>query len=181
MDADRFWTLIEASREGIDTADPASALDGQVEGLRTSLATEADEELLAFQQRLGEQAHRANAWPLWAAGYLAFGGMSDDAFDYFRLWLVLQGRTTFDRLLTDPDSLADLPWDPDGEALGSAEALAYLVEELLDERDVEPDDTFPTATPAGEPSGTPFDEDDDGWFAATFPQLWARVEATQDS
>jgi hypothetical protein len=38
-----------------------------------------------------------------------------------------------------------------------------------DEDDV--DDEF------GEPSGKPFPEDDDEWFAARFPRLWAKHRA----
>jgi hypothetical protein len=33
---------------------------------------------------------------------------SDDGFDYFRSWLMLQGRETFGRAVAAPDSLADL-------------------------------------------------------------------------
>ena len=31
-------------------------------------------------------------WDLWGAAYLANGGCSDDGFDYFRGWLIGQGR-----------------------------------------------------------------------------------------
>jgi len=45
---------------------------------------------------------------LWAAAYVINGGCSDDGFDYFRAWLMLQGRETFGQAVADPDSLADL-------------------------------------------------------------------------
>ena len=35
------------------------------------------------------------------------GGCSDDGSDYFRAWLMLQGRETFGQAVADPDSLAD--------------------------------------------------------------------------
>jgi hypothetical protein len=45
---------------------------------------------------------------LWAAAYVINGGCSDDGFDYFRGWLMLQGREAFGQAVADPDSLADL-------------------------------------------------------------------------
>ena len=39
--------------------------------------------------------------PLWDAAYLINGGCSDDGFDYFRGWLVDQGRETFERCLAE--------------------------------------------------------------------------------
>lgn len=30
-------------------------------------------------------------------------------FDYFRSWLIMQGRKVFERIVTEPDALADLP------------------------------------------------------------------------
>jgi hypothetical protein len=45
-------------------------------------------------------------WALWGAAYLINGGCSDDGFDYFRGWLICQGRDVFQRAVHDPDSLA---------------------------------------------------------------------------
>ena len=81
-------------------------------------------------------------------------------------------------MLADPDSLADLEWDEDENDFGSAELWAYAATEVLEERgydedavergEDEVDDQF------GEPTGEPFPEDDDQWFAARFPRLWAK-------
>jgi hypothetical protein len=48
-------------------------------------------------------------WDLWGAAYLLNGGCSDDGFEYFRGWLIAQGHEVFERVLEDPDVLADLP------------------------------------------------------------------------
>ncbi len=37
------------------------------------------------------------------------GGSCDDGFDYFRGWLIAQGRATFERIVADRDALAELP------------------------------------------------------------------------
>ena len=49
---------------------------------------------------------------LWGAAYLINGGASDDGFEYFRGWLMTQGRAVFARAVADPDSLAELPAVP---------------------------------------------------------------------
>jgi hypothetical protein len=46
---------------------------------------------------------------LWAAAYLINGGCADDCFDYFRGWLIAQGKRVFFEALRDPDTLAGVP------------------------------------------------------------------------
>lgn len=180
MDGDAFWTLVDASRADLDRTDPEAAVGHQLDALRELLAPLPDAELLAFQQRLHDSTARANDWRLWAAGYLAAGGMSDDSFDYFRLWLVLQGRTAFELLLDVPDALAELAWDDDGAAFDAAEELSYLVAGLLEDRGSDPGDALVAATATGDPDGRPFQERDDDWFIAAFPRLWARTRDDDD-
>jgi len=43
---------------------------------------------------------------LWGAAYLINGGCSDDAFEYFRGWLIVQGRGTYERIVADPPILS---------------------------------------------------------------------------
>jgi hypothetical protein len=76
--------------------------------LKDALKRETADEIVAFKVWLTEQVQRAYRADLWAAAYLMMGGCSDDMFEYFRLWLVAQGREVFERVLEDPDSLADL-------------------------------------------------------------------------
>ena len=47
-------------------------------------------------------------WDLWGAAYLINGGCSDDGFEYFRRWLVLQGRDVFQAAVSNPDTLAEV-------------------------------------------------------------------------
>jgi hypothetical protein len=69
----------------------------------------APDELLDFSVTGTRIAHTAFTWPLWAAASLIEGGCSNDGFADFRDGLILQGRTAFERALTNADSLADLP------------------------------------------------------------------------
>jgi hypothetical protein len=103
----RFWQLVEEARAassgrmdvgGEAVAHAAAAL----------LARCAVGEIVAAQQALWTLMAESYRSPLWAAAYLINGGCSDDGFDYFRGWLILQGRETFERVVADPDALAEL-------------------------------------------------------------------------
>ncbi|MDX8348023.1 DUF4240 domain-containing protein [Cognatiyoonia sp. IB215446] len=72
-------------------------------------------------------AYRADIWGL---AYLLEDGCSDDAFEDFRGWMILRGRTTFETIMTSPDMFD--PRDADGAnfaaggSLQSAFENAYL-------------------------------------------------------
>ncbi|MCT9934952.1 DUF4240 domain-containing protein [Planotetraspora sp. A-T 1434] len=102
MEINEFWDLIEQSRAATkDSEDRASWLAARlVEG---PVADVVDFDV--HRQRLSNRAFR---WPLWGAAYLIGGGCSDDGFDYFRAWVIGLGPDVFERVIADPDSLADL-------------------------------------------------------------------------
>src|SRR5438552_328287 len=99
MTEDEFWDHIRASRR----VDP----EAHAERLTARLAKLPEEEILDFDHLWDVVLARAYRTDLWGAAYLVNGGCSDDLFEYFRRWLVLQGRTTYAAALADPDSLAD--------------------------------------------------------------------------
>jgi Protein of unknown function (DUF4240) len=107
MDADEFWRLIDEARAECDPEDAdgekiaANAVD--------LLARLPPEEILDAHRLLKDRLTGSYVAPLWAAGYVANGGCSDDMFEYFRGWLLTRGREVFDRAMADPDSLADHP------------------------------------------------------------------------
>jgi Protein of unknown function (DUF4240) len=106
VDFDQFWAVIEGARR--DAGDPADAkrVAGQAVA---SLSARSAEEIIAAEQRLGELLAGSYQVSLWAAASVIQGGCSDDGFEYFRGWLILQGRRVFEAALADPDSLASLP------------------------------------------------------------------------
>ncbi|GAA2451030.1 hypothetical protein GCM10010191_81340 [Actinomadura vinacea] len=103
MDRQDFWHLIDQAREGAPDdraiAERATAL----------LAVRPREDILAFQQLFWDLMSESYREPLWGAAYTINGGCSDDGFDYFRGWLIGQGRATFESAVADPDSLAGNP------------------------------------------------------------------------
>ena len=97
MDEDLFWELIE---EGL----PDQPIGERVETLPERLAAFKATAIRDFDKILRNVEARAYRWDVWALAYLLQGGCSDDAFEAFRGWLILQGRETFERAIADPDS-----------------------------------------------------------------------------
>lgn len=106
MDKERFWQLVAAARDQASDPDASEEVAGEAS---TLLAAHPAEEIVATQQVLWDLMADSYTNPLWAAAYLVNGGCSDDGFDYFRGWLIAQGRETFERVVADPDALAELP------------------------------------------------------------------------
>ncbi|RIV35635.1 DUF4240 domain-containing protein [Micromonospora radicis] len=103
MRTDDFWQLIDRARAGGGEPDAIAAR------AVTLLAAHDPEEIVGYarhQQRVLAASYRVD---LWGAAYLINGGASDDGFEYFRGWLMAQGREVFARAVADPDALADLP------------------------------------------------------------------------
>ena len=88
--------------------DPSDAEEVAVRTL-TLLTALPPDEIAALAQPLWDLRSLSHKWDLWGAAYLLNGGCSDDGFEYFRGWLITQGREAFERVVTDPDTLAELP------------------------------------------------------------------------
>jgi hypothetical protein len=97
---DEFWDHIRATRR----VDPET----HTERLAARLAKLPEGDILDFVRRWDEASARAYRRDLWGAAYLINGGCSDDGFQYFRWWLILQGRPVYEAALADPDTLAEV-------------------------------------------------------------------------
>ena len=106
MNKEQFWELIAAARDRAINPHDGEAVAREATSL---LADRPVEEIVAAEQVLWDLMVESYTNPLWAAAYIANGGCSDDGFDYFRGWLIAQGREVFERVVHDPDALADLP------------------------------------------------------------------------
>ncbi|MEV0003185.1 DUF4240 domain-containing protein [Micromonospora sp. NPDC050980] len=104
MRTEDFWQLIDQARAG--GGGEADAVAARAVAL---LAERDPEEIIGYahhQRRVLAASYRVD---LWGAAYLINGGASDDGFEYFRGWLMTQGRAVFARAVGEPDSLAELP------------------------------------------------------------------------
>ncbi|APU41270.1 DUF4240 domain-containing protein [Streptomyces sp. TN58] len=184
MDKTTFWQLIETARAdtaaetAADTGAGADATEGEV--ARRSgqlLAARPQAEIAAAQQVLWDLLAESYRSPLWAAAYLINGGCSDDGFDYFRGWLLTQGRAVFEAALADPDSLADHPAVREAAARGrdlwdeSALSIAWTAYESATGREL-PSDSFTISYPPLDPAWD-FDFDDTAELAGRLPRLSA--------
>lgn len=117
MNEQEFWRIVEQARAGgVDDEARVSAL---ISILRTLSAGES----AGFDEMRMQLMARIHTADLWAAAYLILEGCSDDGFDYFKGWLIMQGESTFERVSAQPDALADLEdldWPSLEEALYAA-------------------------------------------------------------
>lgn len=100
------WELVDRARA--DVADPSDA-EAVAARMTELLSARPAEEIAAFAQPVWDLLAASYTWDLWAAAYVINGGASDDGFEYFRGWLIAQGRAVFERTVADPDSLAEHP------------------------------------------------------------------------
>ncbi len=164
-----FWKIIDATT-------PANrGGESQLPELKDRLMQLPIDDLEKFIRVYDRLMARTYSWDLWGAAYVVQGGASDDAFEDFRKWLISQGRTDFERVSHDPDSLADaLPMGHEGDA--TFEEFSHLFADIWTERTGKPLTALPKDKDAlypPEPVGAPFSEDPKQ-LAARYPKLWLR-------
>jgi hypothetical protein len=164
-----FWQIIDATRDRAE-GDPVDHADLLIDRL---VQCEPDD-VVDFARLFEARFRRAYRWDLWGAAHLLLGSADDDAFDWFRCWLVGQGREVFEGALADPDDLAELVPDFDEEQDGDAEELGYAADEAYETLTGAqlPDLGLPPERP--DPEGSAFDFEDSGLMAERFPRLWDR-------
>ena len=170
MSEPSFWSVVEST-----TTFEADS-DRQLAALQAALRRLSIEDLEAYEATFDALMKRSYSWDLWGATYVIHGGASDDGFEYFRCWLISKGRTVFEKVLADPDSLADL-LAPDLQGVLEFELFAYVARRTWGEKTGRPATQIPTAAnmmyPGTEPSGVRF-EDDPTHLAKRYPKLWRR-------
>lgn len=168
MDETDFWQIIDETRDASD-GDP----DEQADLLVEVLVQLTPDDVIDFARLFEARFQRAYRHDLWAAAHLLLDGASEDTFDYFRCWLIGQGREVFEGALAEPDDLADLLPEFDEEEDGEAEDLGYAADEAYERLTGLPLPEVGGRPPA-RPSGAPLDFDDPDAMAKRFPRLWER-------
>lgn len=121
MEEHDFWLLIAQSREETDECEKQS------QKLSWLLSARSANEILSFDEHFAKKRKEAYRWNLWGAAYVINGGCSDDGFEYFRCWLIAQGREVYNNALQNPDSLADILSEGSEEA--ECEDILYAADE----------------------------------------------------
>ena len=163
LDDARFWSLIDAARSG--------AGDDHVFLARMTavLGKLAPEELIEYERVFDHLHDSSYTWRLWGAAYLIGGGCSDDGFEYFRAWLIAQGRRVFERALANPDSLAEVA--PSNEAAES-EDFWYLARQVYAQKTGH---EMPRAQGSRPALGEGWNFDDPVQMKRRYPKLWKKL------
>ena len=181
MDRESFWQIVETARAEVD--DTVEDADEVADAVVDSLIELSLAEIVGFELELDKLQQESYRWDLWAAAYLINGGCSDDSFDYFRGWLLAQGREVWDAALVDPDSLASVvnpdPTEVRAECEDMLDAAATAYEQVTGD-----DEGFwlaldaaaeaqPEVEDSDRPKGENFDFDDPDEMRERLPLLSA--------
>jgi hypothetical protein len=174
MNEATFWTTIEkASKLGKRSEDETC------EALFEALTKLKAKDIAAFDQIMHQQLEKAYSWKLWGAAYVLQGGCGDDGFLHFRLWLIAQGKATFEATLANPDAtLAAMNFEePDLET--AMEGLLYVAADAFDETATDADE-LPESEMSEEPQGKAFDFEDEHTMSRAYPLLLEKYAASAD-
>lgn len=103
MDIEQFWAVIEETHQASN-----GNLDNQVKLMIETLTDFSADEIQEFDHILWTMMARTYRADVWEAVLLAACICSDDNFHEFQGWLIAQGRTNFEKVLENPEKLADL-------------------------------------------------------------------------
>ena len=104
LHTDEFWSLIERAQQ---TAEPQSECS-MLEAMFRELIKLPEPDLLQWYDQQSAYIRLAETPKLRLAAAIVNGHWIDMPFTDFRAWLVMQGRTVYERVLADPDRLADV-------------------------------------------------------------------------
>ncbi len=166
MTDDEFWAVIDAGGAW-GKADP----DRHFAAVRKALKKLPAAEVCAFEGHVWKRLTESYIHRLWGAAYLINGGCSDDGFDYFRCWLIGEGRAVYEAAVRDPDTLADKT-DPDCDGYGWEDLLAVARRVYEEQTGGEmPDECMGGGT--YDPPDEDWDFEDAAEMARRLPKLWA--------
>lgn len=151
MNRNTFWSIIDEARKTVDDVfEVASAVTEKLNELSA-------DEIVSFKQHQYDLMAESYRRDIWAVGYIINGGCSDDGFDYFRAWLMANGRERWEAAMKNPEAIGDLA-DPE-EA--EDQEMLYVPDDAY--RDTTGEEEFPenriTVSTRSEPVGEPWEED----------------------
>ncbi|MBN8790143.1 MAG: DUF4240 domain-containing protein [Terrimonas sp.] len=90
MEEDKFWQIIKITRDN-----SKRHYQIQCQLLTEYLSNLSGQEIIQFDRTFSVLMARSYSFRLWEPAYSLNGGCSDDAFEYFRSWLIAQGKNKF--------------------------------------------------------------------------------------
>lgn len=90
IDEKLFWELIKLNREkSEDKIEFIENLSNQLEEFKPT-------EIKRFEKIFLTKYQELNRWEIWALAYIVRRGCGDDAFDYFKAWVISKGEKAFE-------------------------------------------------------------------------------------
>lgn len=106
--------------------------DEQCEAIVEVLSELTKEELIEFENIRHQLLNKAYTWPVLKACFIVLSYVSDDVFEGFRHWIILNGKDRFYRTLENPNCVADYIAVEDPIEEISGEPLLLASEEAWD-------------------------------------------------
>ncbi|MGD6818341.1 DUF4240 domain-containing protein [Metabacillus sp. 113a] len=173
---DSFWSLLEQAKK------KGEEQEEQLEWLVEHLSKKPLQDIIKFDEIFARYFVRSCTSSLWAAACIIMGGCSDDCFDYFRAWLLFQGKGVYETAIHDPESMIPIlkELEEKGE-MPQFEDLTYLGALAFEEKTGRDDTSYYelydqlVADPCFEPEiELDWDEEDEKGLQIRFPKLWER-------
>lgn len=99
LDEETYWGLIDNSlKNTTNQEDQEIFLIEEIEKL-------TPQEMIGFRLRTDKLLFDSYNPELWCAAYIVSGGCTDGGFEYFRCWLISQGKEVFYKVKSNPDAL----------------------------------------------------------------------------
>ena len=121
IDENVFWEIIGELQTCDSTEEKCTQLVIVLESFSAA-------DIKRFEKILTAKLDQANHFDIWALAYLAQGGCSDDAFEGFRAWLILQGKSLFDLTIKDVNeacALIPAGLETEAEQFAGCAAIAF--------------------------------------------------------
>ncbi len=167
MDRARFWTIVDKTLRASQ-----GSVEDQAGSLHEALLTLSPQEIVAFDAIFAELALAAFRTDIHAALCIVVEDSSMPGFVEFLGWLVTRGKSVYENVLRDPDSLADVDLIADS-TLGSG--FVYIAMQAWEDKTGNSSLDFPATTefPA-EPVGSPLSNAE---VRAKLPRMWKRFRS----
>jgi uncharacterized protein DUF4240 len=168
-----FWKIIDSSREKAKKKKRPPGrdfMDVHEETLAEALGELEPAAIVGFAQRFWTLHQKAYRWDLWGAAYWLGGGCSDDGFIDFRACLISLGKEAFQKILKNPDKIADYVDRPDMPYMQS-EGFQYVASKTYKNATGKELPDLELEQAPIDPEGEQFDFDDEELMSEHYPKL----------
>jgi hypothetical protein len=122
-----FWQIIDTARARSETSEEHTL----AEALYWQLLLWSSDEIESFDTIFHDLHRKSYSMQLWNTLRHMYGFVSNDGFDYFRAWLIMQGETVYSQVLRNPKTLVEFAV---GESYPECELAMHVAGEVYKEK-----------------------------------------------